>query len=186
MQRGLLIAAVVILSCNLAAGQAKYQVLYDFGAGGPADAIYPNAGLIADERGNLYGTAGGGSTGLGVVFQLSPKGGVLKLTRAAGWKAESFIFNDKDGEEPVAGVTLGPGAAYGTTYDGGTQNSGTVFELTTKGETVLHNFCAQPSCEDGKGPGSGGLLLSDRAGNLFGTTETGGAYNNGVVFEITP
>jgi uncharacterized repeat protein (TIGR03803 family) len=406
MQRGFLIAAIILLNCNFVVGQAKYRVLYNFGAGGPTDAINPNAGLVGDEQGNLYGTASGGVNGVGVVFQLSPKkgggwtenilynfcstascldgttplaglirlngklygtttfgglgqlgtvfelappltpggawtetvlwsfcslggpcaydgikptsrlgqdsagnlygtaawggpfgggvvfeltpgsgsswtenilhsfsgspdgahptagltfdslgnlygatqqggsgpcqggcgtvfqlsrlrgggwieaivgngvgqqvyptcdlsldsegniygttkgslapGGVFKLKRAAGWRAESFLFDSKDGAMPLAGVVMKHGAVYGTTYSGGAQNSGTIFQITGTGETVLHDFCSQPNCEDGQGPGSGGLLLADHAGDLFGTTATGGAYNKGVVFAISP
>jgi uncharacterized repeat protein (TIGR03803 family) len=77
---------------------------------------------------------------------------------------------------------------YGTTVFGGANNDGIVFEISPHHggsvwtETILHTFTGEP----GDGQRSFGGLIMDKAGNLYGTTYYGGAYNNGTVFEITP
>jgi uncharacterized repeat protein (TIGR03803 family) len=77
------------------------------------------------------------------------------------------------------------GNLYGTTVEDGTYGEGTVFELTPSGNswiyTDLHDFTGG---SDGADP-FGGVILGAN-GNLYGTTEDGGANGDGVVFEITP
>ena len=74
---------------------------------------------------------------------------------------------------------------YGTTTGGGARGAGVVFTLTSKGkETVLYNFCAQTNCADGANPYAG--LVLDQKGNLYGTTNFGGAYESGTAFKLTP
>ena len=97
----------------------------------------------------------------------------------------AFQGGKSDGVEPLAGVIFdSSGNLYGTTYEGGTYNGGIVFELTPNNgqwtEKVLHTF--QPKY--GERPKAG--LIMDSAGNLYGTTYYGGAYNGGIVFELTP
>jgi len=96
-----------------------------------------------------------------------------------------YSFGDQvgDGSNPYAGVTLDTkGNLYGTTWQGGAYNQGTVFELTAAGaEKVLYSFGSLPG--DGLVPGAG--LTFDKMGNLYGTTYYGGAYNNGTVFLVT-
>jgi len=91
-----------------------------------------------------------------------------------------------DGEAPGAGVIMDKlGNLYGTTELGGASVYGTVFELTPSGtETVLYNFCSASHCTDGQVPSAG--LAFGKKGNLYGTTSSGGAYNYGTVFEVTP
>jgi uncharacterized repeat protein (TIGR03803 family) len=96
-------------------------------------------------------------------------------------------FNGSNGANPQFGALVQGrnGTLYGTTFYGGAYNQGTVFELTTSGElTTIYNFCAQNACKDGANPQSG-LVLGPN-GNLYGTTNGGGNYNLGTVFEITP
>jgi uncharacterized repeat protein (TIGR03803 family) len=78
------------------------------------------------------------------------------------------------------------GNLSGTTYYGGANGAGVVFELDTSGqETVLYSFCALANCADGSNPAAGVIL--DKAGNLFGTTISGGENGtHGVVFELKP
>ena len=72
------------------------------------------------------------------------------------------------------------GIFYGTTTAGGASGAGTVFKITRKGvETVLYSFTGHP---DGSKP-VGGLAI-DKAGNLYGTTTSGGSSGNGTVFEL--
>jgi uncharacterized repeat protein (TIGR03803 family) len=91
-----------------------FTVLYNFTG---ADGAAPNAGLVRDKAGNLYGTTiGGGADRWGAVFELTPKAG-------GGWTEKvlhSFNLNGKDGAYPTAGVVLDTaGNLYGTTLEGG-------------------------------------------------------------------
>jgi uncharacterized repeat protein (TIGR03803 family) len=85
-----------------------------------------------------------------------------------------------DGESPQAGLVDYKSVLYGTTIQGGTNFTGTVFSITTGGsENVLHSFTGSP---DGQSP-NGSLIEVD--GKLYGTTESGGSANEGCVFSIT-
>ena len=158
------------------------SVLYSFNSG--SDGANPYAGLLAESTGGLYGTtAAGGRANDGTVFELTPSGPNY---------AERVIheFSGTDGANPYAGLIADEtGALYGTTESGGTCASsasgcGTVFKLTPSGssyvESVLHAF----SGSDGANPYAG--LIADKAGALFGTAFAGGAFNNGIVFKLTP
>lgn len=103
--------------------------------------------------------------------------------------------NCADGSTPYGGVILdSAGNLYGTTYYGGTGQScslggcGTVFELMPGNgnwtEKVLYSFCSATNCTDGEEPGAG--VIFDKAGNLYGTTNRGGAYGLGTIFELVP
>jgi uncharacterized repeat protein (TIGR03803 family) len=104
----------------------------------------------------------------------------------------SFDPDGKDGYQPAASVISdAAGNLYGTTYYGGAYGGstgyGTIFELTPKAgggwtEKVLHSF--NDNGKDGYAPL--GSLIFDGAGNLYGTTEFGGVYASGTVFELTP
>jgi uncharacterized repeat protein (TIGR03803 family) len=134
-------------------------------------------GLIFDAAGNLYGaTPTAGSGGGGTVFQLTPSGG--------GWTF-GVLYNFGTGTGPYASLLMNTASTlYGTTFSVGAYGYGSVFELTLSGEnwteTVLHDF----SGSDGGNPESTPVFISN--GNLYGTTSSGGAYSNGVVFEIAP
>jgi uncharacterized repeat protein (TIGR03803 family) len=173
-------------------------VLYSFcpQGGTCADGNFPEAGVIIDRPGNLYGTTalGGNASNAGVVFELRPN-----ASRTAWTETVLYSFCPQggtcaDGRLPEAGVIMdAAGSLYGTTYDGGSANSGgVVFRLTpnasrtTWTEAVLYSFCPQGGrCADGKFPAAG--LVMDKAGNLYGTTNEGGnANDNGVVFKLTP
>src|SRR5271168_748716 len=176
-------AAIVFVA---SASAATEKVLHRFnttGNGGYA----PYSSLIFDAAGNLYGTTQiGGVHGQGTVFKLMPRTG-------GGWTEKvlhSFNDNGKDGEVPYAGVIFDTaGNLYGTTTAGGADGHGTVFELmpTVSGawtEKILHSFNTTPG-KDGYTPYGG--LIFDTAGNLYGTTASGGAnIHSGTVFELTP
>jgi uncharacterized repeat protein (TIGR03803 family) len=171
-----------------AGGGWTENVLYSFNNNG-TDGVEPYAGLIFDGAGNLYGTTFvGGTYNGGTVFELTPQAG-------GGWTEKvlySFGANGADGDQPYAGLIFdGAGNLYGTTYDGGTYDAGTVFELTPQAgggwtENVLHTF--NDNGTDGYLP-LGGLIL-DAAGNLYGTTQHGPSRKRngccGTVFELTP
>jgi uncharacterized repeat protein (TIGR03803 family) len=140
--------------------------------------------LLGDASGNLYGTtAGGGESGGGNVFELTPAiGGTWTQTILY-----SFDRNTKDGYFPLGGIIFDvAGNIYGVTEWGGTSGNGTVFQLTPSGggsfsEKILHSFSS--SGEDGNNPEA--VLTIDSAGNLYGTTTYGGT-GYGTVFELTP
>jgi uncharacterized repeat protein (TIGR03803 family) len=160
------------------------KVLHNFGLV-ENDGQQPEAGLIFDGAGNLYGTTEyGGSQGFGTVFELSPNG-------SGGWTERvlhNFGISSSDGKTCFSALVFdGAGNLYGTTADGGSHGFGTVFEMTPNGgggwtEHVIHNFGGPPN--DGNAPYAG--LIFDAAGNLYGTTVGGGSINGGAVFEMTP
>ena len=162
-------------------GSGSETVLYSFCAqSGCKDGYHPEAGLILDANGNLYGTTyDGGAHAAGTVFEVSGSGTETVLY--------SFCVKRhcSDGYYPHAGLVRdNNGNLYGTTQFNGAYGGGTVFELSASGtETVLYSFCAQPSCTDGSGPRAG--LVLDTNGNLYGTTYGGGAYGGGTVFKVS-
>jgi uncharacterized repeat protein (TIGR03803 family) len=195
----LALVSLVITSSAFAAGAEK--VMYSFCASSNcADGGQSWASLIFDSAGNLYGTtAVGGSAecggmGCGTIFELSP-GADGKWTEKVLYKFCS-TGNCADGANPYAGLIFDPvGNLYGTTGAGGLSacggGCGTVFELIprddgTWSEKVLYKFCSTEACADGANPYAG--LIFDSAGNLFGTTYSGGTscQGCGTVFELTP
>jgi uncharacterized repeat protein (TIGR03803 family) len=160
----------------------KESVLYSFT--GATDGAVPEAGLIVDATGNLYGTTtAGGANGNGTVFKLSPP-----KQKGAAWTEEVLYSfgTGTDGATPVAGVTFdATGNLYGTTSAGGAFGYGTVFQLTPSvsgwTESILHDF---QNGDDGAVPYAG--LISVRAGKFYGAATEGGTAGGGTVFELTP
>jgi uncharacterized repeat protein (TIGR03803 family) len=151
-------------------------VLHSFAGG--SDGGNPE-GVILDAYSNLYGTTavGGSSCDCGTVFKLD----------ATGHETVLYSFSGTDGEFPYAGLARDTkGNLYGTTLEGGAFGWGTVFKLTPKGkETLLYSFRGG---KDGANPTSSVKL--DGKGNLYGTTQHGGAptcnggNGCGVVFRL--
>jgi uncharacterized repeat protein (TIGR03803 family) len=183
-------------------GQWTEKVLYSFGA----TSVYPASpgAIVFGKDGNLYGTTSGGGTGqgcfvggCGTVFELMQHNG-----QWTGKVLHNFDHNGQDGFDPLAGVSFdSAGNLYSTTGSGGADDSdcngygcGTVFELSrgTNGqwtEKILHSFYNNGT--DGTAPYIG--VIFDSAGNLYGTTDTGGADSSdcsgdgcGTVFELSP
>lgn len=156
-------------------------VFYRFKGG--TDGMFPVAGLIRDEAGNLYGTTElGGSTtndcgatgwGCGTVFKLTQNGKETVLHR---------FDAGADFGVPMGGLVIdAKGNLYGTTYGNGTDNPGTVYKVTKYGkETVLYTF---KNGSDSDAPM--GSLLIDAKGNLYGTTTGNDEFGDGTVFKVT-
>jgi len=147
-----------------------------------ANGATPQAGVTFDSSGNLYGTTGqGGANSDGVVYEIA--NGSAAITDLAS-------FNGTNGVFPQAGVTFdSSGNLYGTTVDGGANGFGTVYEIA-KGSAAITDL-ASFNFANGAQP-IGGVTF-DSSGNLYGTTQNGGAYKNtnsgnlnnlGVVYEI--
>ncbi len=191
-----LVLLVLIATTIVATPAAQAQtgtVLHNFTNG--SDGGSPEAGVTFDQQGRIYGTASnGGSNGQGVVYRL--------VHESDGWLFSpiySFGSRGHDGSDPEAKVIFGPnGVLYGTTYQGGAENRGTVFSLQPPAsackaflcswvETVLYSFTGGA---DGAYPQFGDLAF-DQAGNIYGTTGNGGSgtgcesYGCGVVFKLT-
>lgn len=176
------VALTLVLICLALASTARaaeYKVLYKFQGG--VDGANPYASLIFDAVGNLYGTTNsGGVYGYGTAFKLTPN-------PDGSWR-ESVIhsFRDEDGREPVAGLIFdGAGNLYGSTYSGGAYSGGTAFKLTPNpdgswSESVIHSFGFA------EGAYVYANLISDSAGNLYGTTPYGGDHSGGTAFKLTP
>src|SRR5277367_38696 len=150
------------------------------------DGAQPQAGVILDASGNLYGsTMLAGAGGGGTIFKMTPNpDGTWKEHVLYAFKA------GRDGAGPQDGVTLdAAGNLYGTTSLGGSSGCqdgcGTIFKLSPKmnggwKETVLRRFTKN----DGATPYAG--ITFDASGNLYGTTRNGGSTNDGVVFKLVP
>jgi uncharacterized repeat protein (TIGR03803 family) len=156
--------------------------LFELGSGGALMTLHSFDGTDGtftyarpvEHRSNLYGTVFEGAAGYGAVFALTTKGVETELYEFQG---------GADGAYPKAGVIQDrQGNLYGETYGGGASGGGTVFEIPAGGsETVLYSFQG----------GSGGLkpsggLVRDSLGDLYGTTEQGGALGLGTLFKVAP
>jgi uncharacterized repeat protein (TIGR03803 family) len=162
-----------------------YTALHEFQDTG-GDGVFPRWGLLIDPAGNLFGaTTQGGAYGYGTVFRLS-------RNSSGTWTEQilhSFNLDGVDGSEPNGPLAVdASGILYGTTYGGGADYQGTVFALGrqsngTWSEKILHSFVWGRNVSDGSRPAAGVLLVS---GKIYGTTISGGAYNEGTVFELAP
>jgi uncharacterized repeat protein (TIGR03803 family) len=152
------------------------SVIYSFSG---ADGADPEARLLIDPSGNLYGTtASGGSANKGTVFELLPSGG--------GWvEAILHDFSGADGATPRAELIRdGSGNLYGTTASGGSNNQGTAFDLLNNGawtEQIMHSF---KGGSDGSGP-MGGLYLDASSFTLYGSTIGGAGDGCGIVYQLS-
>jgi uncharacterized repeat protein (TIGR03803 family) len=156
-------------------------------SGYDGDGAFPEGGLVQATNGDLYGTTleGGAKTGCGggcgTVFKITPSG---TLTTLYSFCSQSGC---PDGFYPGAGLVQATnGDLYGTTEYGGANGYGTVFRIAPSGTlTTLYSFCSQSGCTDGSNPYAG--LVQAANGDLYGTTEAGGAnVVGGTVFKITP
>ena len=145
---------------------------------GSGDPNSPAAGVTLDAQGNIYGTASlGGAYGNGAVY---------KLTRSSSGWTETVLYNFQgadDGANPVGGVVLDQaGNLYGTTFDGGINGGGTVYEMSPSATgwifTTIYSFVG--------GYGGPYNKLTLASGSIYGFTNGEAAYGYGSVFKMTP
>jgi uncharacterized repeat protein (TIGR03803 family) len=174
-----------------AGGSAGFGTVFKVSAAGAFRTLYsfpdrahgtnPNAALLRDNAGSLYGTTQyGGASNRGTVFKLDSSGNETVLY--------SFL-GSPDGAYPQSQLVQdAAGNLYGTTTEGGSSNNGSVFKLAPAGaEMLVYSFGGSSggSSPDGSYPMAGVML--DAAGNLYGTTFRGGSSSNaGTVFKIDP
>jgi uncharacterized repeat protein (TIGR03803 family) len=165
-------------SCELTGCGTVFKINRDGGftllhAFGGTDGENPNPGLVLDTFNNAYGTTQyGGAYGSGVVF---------KVTSAGDESVEYSFDGGASGAYPNGGLVRdGEGNLYGTTYQGGAYNYGTIFKITALDQfTVLYSF---PGGVSGANPYAD--LSLDQKGNIFGVTSTGGVHNFGTIFKL--
>jgi uncharacterized repeat protein (TIGR03803 family) len=149
------------------------------------DGYNPRSQLVQGKDGIFYGeTAEGTGTALGTIFKITARGELTTL----------LTFDTKTGAYPAGGLTQAAnGSFYGVTWEGGNSDDyycpmygcGTVFEISPAGNlTTLYKFCSLVNCDDGIVPN--GTLVQGTDGNFYGTSESGGIYGEGTIFEITP
>jgi uncharacterized repeat protein (TIGR03803 family) len=147
------------------------------------DGANPFSSLIADANGDLFGTTkAGGASGDGVVFEIAKT-----ANGYAGTPAVLVSFNGTDGANPYGGLVADAnGDLFGTTELGGASGGGVVFEIakTANGYAGTPAVLVSFNGTDGADPFGG--LVADANGDLFGTTEGGGASGDGTVFELSP
>jgi uncharacterized repeat protein (TIGR03803 family) len=181
-----LAAAAIAATLTVAASAQTETILHSFTGGN--DGGSPQGALIFDSKGNLYGTTSGG----GQSSSCGGCGAAFELVNSNGTWSENILYsfgslsNLNDGANPNGPLTFdSKGNLYGTTISGGSSFQGTVFELVAGSngiwtEKVLYNFTGGI---DGGFPYGSGVTF-DAAGNLYGMTESGGAYGFGTVFEL--
>jgi uncharacterized repeat protein (TIGR03803 family) len=161
-------------------GAPAFKVIHAFTGG--ADGATGSAGRMVFRDGHLYGAAtAGGTYGSGVVFELTPRGrGEWDFSTIYSFRGQP------DGSFPYGALLFDAlGNIYGTTYYGGANGIGSVYQLSPQAmgewnESVLYSF---QEGSDGNSPISN--LVFDNAGNLYGTTSEGG-LGSGTIFKLSP
>ncbi len=164
-------------------GTAGYGTLFSISASGGFNPLYsftdgddgakPFCGLLQGADGFFYGTTfGGGANGDGTTFKISAAGTFYHLY--------SFVARDTGFWPYGTMVQATNGLFYGTTYEGGYYNRGTVFQMNSAGVVeVVYPF----TTNDGAACYSG--LVQGNDGSLYGTTFNGGSNQIGMVFNVS-
>ena len=169
----------VIFELSPSGATWNYTILYSFQNG--VDGEGPGGNLLIDPSGNLYGTTSVGQTTNGTVFELKHP-----AQQGDSWTHDTlFTFNGTDGFSPNA-LAFSGGALYGTTAEGGSSNyTGSVFQLKPSNGTWSYTLVyAFSGGADGAFPLD--IVASGIPNVLYGTAQSGGQSNYGVIFEISP
>lgn len=165
----------------------SFAELYAFNSSGTlADGGWPEAGVVRDASGNLYGTTFFGGLGTGCEITANGCGLVFKLDPSGAETILHVFSGTGDGWNPTAGLVLDSSDnLYGTTLLGGASGFGVVYKIDPSGnETLLHSFSRGT---DGANPNAG--LSLDARGNLYGTTQYGGrgcdGHGCGTLFRLS-
>jgi uncharacterized repeat protein (TIGR03803 family) len=148
-----------------------YTVLHEFAGG--SDGAGPAAPPIVGTDGLLYGATAGNSSTPSTVY---------RYDRFKAIFATIYQFDSQHGVG-VNGtlVQAQDGNLYGTANQGGTNNCGTIFKLTTSGTLLwFYSFPCRPT----GGANPVGPLLQAGDGNIYGTTQLGGSFGVGTVFKL--
>jgi uncharacterized repeat protein (TIGR03803 family) len=156
---------------------------------GGSNGSNPFAGVTLDNAGNLYGTTvNGGTNNLGTVFKISNSGTAANPVYSGSITTLINFNGTISGSNPYGGVTIdSQGNLFGTTYLGGTNNAGTVFEIINFGTAANPSYSSinvLASFVGSNGYRAYSGITLDSAGNLYGTTVNGGTNNAGTVFTL--
>jgi uncharacterized repeat protein (TIGR03803 family) len=186
------VTVFAMIGATSAVASPTERMLFDFT--NMRSGLAPQSGVVFGPDGALYGTTleGGSSTlgggGSGEVFRLAPP-----APSHTGWRQEvlhTFTDRPSDGKNPYGNLVVdSTGTLYGTTAVGGASGFGAIFRLSSSGpisDNNCWNYSLIFSFLGGSGTYPKGPLLIDSAGNLYGTTSSGGAFDGGVVFKMTP
>jgi uncharacterized repeat protein (TIGR03803 family) len=160
--------AILLLGSICQVWAQTESILYNFTGYGP------NAPVVIDKHGNVFGTLGLG-TGGGSAYELTASGEYLTLY--------AFTGSYPDGNGPVGNLAIDQeGNLYGATVSGGAYGGGIIFEISPTGtETILHSFnCNLEGCYPNAG------VTMDAAGTLYGATSAGGSVFLGTAYKFVP
>jgi uncharacterized repeat protein (TIGR03803 family) len=172
-------AVAALLLATVAAHAVNERVIYNL-PGGSAGGSNPYSKLIVTASGLIYGTAAsGGVKNYGTIFELNPKAG-------GGWNARTIHFfkGGSEGTTPIGSIVFdAAGNLYGVTSANG---GGTVYQLSPNGNGswTLHTIYSFQGYPNANTPYAG--LTIDASGNLYGTTNSGGANGVGAIYKLSP
>ena len=183
-------------SANPAQAAAKPKTLYTFCAKSSSQCTEagPTPAFVRDASGNFYGTTRGtDSTGAAYKLELQDRGKYVLR------KMAEFCNGCVAGYDPLGQVVVDVnGALYGALEVNGPHGGGVIYKLTPAKHnkwkfSTFYAFCSLSACADGKYPSSGlsyqGMesgLPYDGVSPLYGTTQSGGAHNNGILYKLVP
>src|SRR5580658_4116881 len=154
------------------------ETILDYLGSGSIPCCGSRAALVLATNGDFYGSIDASSS---VIYKITPSGAFTILCPSENCTSPGVNSN-------ATMVQAGNGDLYGTTQSDGAYGQGTIFKVTLGGDlTTLHNFCEHQNrhgdCLDGVGPYT--TLVQGANGDLYGATQTNGAYGYGTIFRIT-
>jgi uncharacterized repeat protein (TIGR03803 family) len=150
--------------------------------------LNPEAAPVSEGAGNLWGTTtGGGANNDGTVYKVNASTGAISTV--VNFDRSTDTTDNSRGYFPQAAlVSDTAGNLWGTTGGGGASNAGTVFKIDPSTDTIttVADFDdSNDTTDNARGEGPGGALVSDTAGNLWGSTDSGGARDYGTLFKVS-